>query len=262
VVAVSFVLAVDALGEGSVRGFAMPGPYSSPASVDDAQALARALGIRCDTIPIGPMYEAAVATVAGGLGPAPFGVTEENLQSRIRGMILMAIANRTGSLLLSTGNKSELAVGYCTLYGDLCGGLAVISDVYKTDVYRMSRWIRDERGLIPESSLRKAPSAELRPNQTDQDTLPPYEVLDPILRGHLEDELGVRDLAAQGHDAATARRVLQLVARNEFKRHQAPPGLRVSRKAFGQGRRIPIVGSGLEWIDAGGGGDRPPADSR
>jgi NAD+ synthetase len=177
---------------------------------------------------------------------------EENLQSRIRGLVLMAVANRSGSLLLSTGNKSELAVGYCTLYGDLCGGLAVISDVYKTDVYRICRWLQDTRGVIPEACFTKPPSAELRPDQTDQDSLPPYAVLDAILRGHLEHELGVRDLAALGHPEETVRRILRMVARNEFKRHQAPPGLRVSRKAFGQGRRIPIVGSGLDWVDAGG----------
>jgi NAD+ synthetase len=245
------VLAADALGTGAVRGFALPGPFSSKASLEDAYDLARRLGIRCDTLGIDPMYESAVRTMAAGLGPAPFGVTEESIQSRIRGLVLMAIANRTGSLLLSTGNKSELAVGYCTLYGDLCGGLAVISDVYKTDVYRIARWIRSSRDVIPESSLSKPPSAELRPNQTDQDTLPPYEVLDAILRAHLEDELGARDLVAQGHDEATVRRILHMVARNEFKRQQAPPGLRVSRKAFGQGRRIPIVASRLDWLDAG-----------
>jgi NAD+ synthetase len=167
-------------------------------------------------------------------------------------MILMAVANRTGSLLLSTGNKSEMAVGYCTLYGDLCGGLAVISDVFKTDVYRLARWIRRTRGIIPEASLTKPPSAELRPDQKDQDSLPPYEVLDAILREHLERELGARDLVAGGHDERTVRRVLHLVARNEFKRQQAPPGLRISRKAFGQGRRVPIVASGLDWISGGG----------
>jgi NAD+ synthetase len=246
------VLAVDALGAEAVRGFALPGPFSSPGSLRDATELARALGIRIDTMGIGRTYDDAVATVAEGLGPAPFGVTEENVQSRIRGLLLMAVANRTGSLLLSTGNKSELAVGYCTLYGDLCGGLAVISDVYKTDVYRLARWIKRTRGLIPDSSLDRPPSAELRPNQTDQDSLPPYDVLDAILREHLENELGARDLVLLGHDEATVRRVLGMVARNEFKRHQAPCGLRVSRKAFGQGRRVPIAASGLEWLAAAG----------
>jgi NAD+ synthetase len=251
--ALTAALAVEALGPGAVRGFALPGPYSSPGSLEDAYELARRLGIRCDTIGIDGTYDQARRAVASGLGPAPFGTTEENIQSRIRGLLLMAVANRCGSLLLSTGNKSELAVGYCTLYGDLCGGLAVISDVYKTDVYRIGRWLVATRGpVIPESSLTKPPSAELRPNQTDQDSLPPYEVLDAILREHLEHELGVRDLVALGHDESTVRRVLGMVARNEFKRHQAPPGLRVSRKAFGQGRRIPIVGSGLDWMDSPG----------
>jgi NAD+ synthase (glutamine-hydrolysing) len=246
------ILAVDALGAGAVAGYRLPGPYSSPGSLDDAAELAGRLGIRCDTIRIDPVYDAARAAATGALGPAPFGLVEENLQSRIRGLLLMAVANRTGSLLLSTGNKSEMAVGYCTLYGDLCGGLAVISDVYKTEVYRICRWLQETRGVIPEASLSKPPSAELRPNQTDQDSLPPYEVLDSILRGHLERELGVRDLVAQGHDEGTVRQVLRMVARNEFKRQQAPPGLRVSRKAFGQGRRVPIVGSGLDWVEDGG----------
>lgn len=252
--ALSAAIATDALGNDAVVGYALPGPYSSPHSQDDARDLARRLSIRCDTIDINLIYDAARTTIASGLGPAAFGVTEENIQSRIRGMILMAISNRTGSMLLSTGNKSELAVGYCTLYGDLCGGLALISDVFKTDVYRISRWLADTRGAIPESSLSKPPSAELRPNQTDQDSLPPYDVLDSILREHLEHEMGARDLVAFGHDETIVRRVLRLVAKNEFKRHQAPPGLRISRKAFGQGRRIPIVGSGLDWIDAP---DRP-----
>jgi NAD+ synthase (glutamine-hydrolysing) len=246
------ILAVEALGADSVSGFALPGPFSSQGSLDDAYELAKRLGIRCETVRIDPAYRAALEAITPAVGKAPFGLMEENLQSRIRGMLLMAVANRTSSLLLSTGNKSELAVGYCTLYGDLCGGLAVISDVYKTDVYRVCRWLGETRGVVPEASMTKPPSAELRPNQTDQDSLPPYETLDAILKGHLEEELGARDLVARGHDAATVRDVLRMVARNEFKRKQAPPGLRVSRKAFGQGRRIPIVGSALDWMDAPG----------
>jgi NAD+ synthetase len=246
--ALTLVLAVDALGAENVRGFALPSRFSSEGSRVDAFAAASACGVSCDEIQIDGVWTAAAGLVDGALGAAPFGLTEENLQSRARGMLLMAAANRTGSLLLTTGNKSELATGYGTLYGDLCGGFAPIADVYKTDVYRLARRIAATEGRIPWSSIEKPPSAELRPNQTDQDSLPPYDVLDGILRLHLEDDLGVRDIAARGFAEATVRRTLQLVARSEFKRRQAPPGLRVTRKAFGQGRRMPIAASGMEWL--------------
>ncbi len=246
------IIAADAFGASAVRGLAMPSRFSSEGSVADALELARRLGIRCDVVSIEPAFEALRAGLEPALGQAPFGVTEENLQSRIRGIMLMGVSNRTGSLLLSTGNKSEMAVGYCTLYGDMCGGLAVISDIYKTDVYRVSEWLAKTRGVVPLACLTKPPSAELRPNQTDQDSLPPYAVLDAILELHLEHECGVRDIVAKGFDEGTVRRVLRMVASNEFKRHQAPPGLRVSRKAFGQGRRMPIAASGLEWLDGEG----------
>jgi NAD+ synthase (glutamine-hydrolysing) len=246
--AVVLALAVEAVGEDRVRGFALPSRFSSEGSRKDAFESARRLGVRCDEIAIDPVWTAASAGLEAALGAAPFGLTEENLQSRARGMLLMGVANRTGSLLLTTGNKSELAVGYGTLYGDLCGGFAPISDVYKTDVYRLARRIAETDGTIPEASITKPPSAELRPNQTDQDSLPPYDVLDGVLRLHLEGDLGARDIAARGFDETTVRRVLRMVARAEFKRRQAPPGLRVTRKAFGQGRRMPIAASGMEWL--------------
>ena len=246
--ALTLVLAADALGPANVRGFALPSCFSSPGSLTDAFAAADLCGVSCVEAAIDPIWTAASTSVNAVLGEAPFGLTEENLQSRARGMFLMAVANRTGSLLLTTANKSESATGYGTLYGDLCGGFAPLLDVFKTDVYRLSRRIAETEGRIPLASIAKPPSAELRPNQTDQDSLPPYDVLDGVLRLHLEEELGVRDICAQGFPETVVRRVLQLVARSEFKRRQAPPGLRVTRKAFGQGRRIPIAASGLDWL--------------
>jgi NAD+ synthetase len=239
--ALTAALAAEALGPENVRGVSLPSPYSSAGSLEDARVLAANLGIRYDVIPI----EAAFATVKQQLAPVFAGlaedVTEENLQARLRGVILMALSNKFGSLLLTTGNKSELAVGYCTLYGDMCGGLAVIADVPKTMVYRLARWINREREIIPAASLTKPPSAELRPNQTDQDSLPPYEVLDAILEAYVVEGRSAEEIVAAGFEAATVRRVIRLIDLSEYKRRQAAPGLKVTSKAFGVGRRIPIA---------------------
>ncbi len=239
--ALTAALAAAALGPENVRGVSLPSPYSSAGSLEDARVLAANLGIRYDVIPI----EAAFATVKQQLAPVFAGlaedVTEENLQARLRGVILMALSNKLGSLLLTTGNKSELAVGYCTLYGDMCGGLAVIADVPKTMVYRLARWINREREIIPAASLTKPPSAELRPKQTDQDSLPPYEVLDAILEAYVVEGRSAEEIVAAGFEAATVRRVIRLIDLSEYKRRQAAPGLKVTSKAFGVGRRIPIA---------------------
>ncbi|MEY2742726.1 MAG: hypothetical protein RIS21_1094 [Planctomycetota bacterium] len=246
--AVVAALAVRALGADAVRGFALPSRFSSQGSIDDARDLATRLGIRFDVVGIEPGFEAATKTLDGVLGAAPFGVTEENLQSRLRGQFLMAVSNRTGSLLLSTGNKSELATGYGTLYGDLCGGLSPIADLWKTEVYALAAALNRRANVIPRSSIEKPPSAELRPGQTDQDSLPPYDVLDRILRNVVEHDRGAAELVAAGEDPATVRRLLGLLAKSEFKRRQAPTGLRVSRKAFGSGRNVPIAVSDLDWL--------------
>lgn len=240
-------LAVAALGAKHVRGVALPSEYSSEGSRTDAEALAENLGIQFDTIGIQTPFVAVKSQLSGVFAGRSEDTTEENIQARLRGVVLMALSNKFGTLLLTTGNKSELAVGYCTLYGDMCGGLAVISDLPKTTVYRLARWINDDavkrlgHPLIPEASLVKAPSAELRPNQTDQDSLPPYEVLDAILEGYVVRCEGVEQLIAQGHDAATVRRIIRLIDQTEYKRRQAAPGLKVTTKAFGVGRRLPIA---------------------
>jgi NAD+ synthase (glutamine-hydrolysing) len=239
--ALTAVLAVDALGKENVRGVSLPSQYSSQGSLEDARILAERLGIRYDVIPIQPEFEAVkqqLQTVFAGLKED---TTEENIQARLRGVTLMALSNKFGSLLLTTGNKSELAVGYCTLYGDMCGGLAVISDVPKTMVYRLSRWINREREIIPESSITKPPSAELRPNQTDQDSLPPYDVLDAILDAYVVQGKTLSEIVAAGYDELMVKRVIRLIDFNEYKRRQAAPGLKVTSKAFGVGRRIPIA---------------------
>jgi len=237
-------LAVDALGAANVTGLALPSRYSSEGSVADARVLAEALGIRLEVVPIEPVFAAVKATLAPLFAGRAEDVTEENLQARIRGMVLMAFSNKLGPLVLTTGNKSELAVGYCTLYGDMCGGLAPISDLPKMRVYALSRHLnrRAGRALIPESTLSKPPSAELRPGQTDQDSLPPYDLLDRVLEGLVEKNLAPPAVARE------ARAPEQLVAgiarqidRAEYKRQQAAPGLKVSTKAFGSGRRIPIA---------------------
>ena len=239
--ALTAALAVAALGPEQVHGVALPSRYSSPGSLADAEALARNLGIRYDVIPIERGFEALKTELAPLFAGRPEDVTEENIQARLRGVILMALSNKFGSLLLTTGNKSELAVGYCTLYGDMCGGLAVINDVPKTMVYRLARWINRERELIPENSITKPPSAELRPDQKDQDSLPPYEVLDAILEAYVVECRSVEEILAAGFDEAHVRRVVRLIDLSEYKRRQAAPGLKVTSKAFGVGRRIPIA---------------------
>ncbi len=239
--AVVAAIAVDALGAGNVFGVSMPGPYSSRGSIDDALALARNLGIKCLEIPIAKTFESFKNQFREVFAGLPEDTTEENMQSRLRGMILMSLSNKFGHLLLTTGNKSELAVGYCTIYGDMAGGLAAISDVPKTMLYRLARWINRKREIIPHSTVEKPPSAELKPNQIDQDTLPPYEILDEILRLYVEENLSARDIVAHGFDEKTVRWVQRRVDLNEYKRAQAAPGLRVTSRAFGLGRRMPIV---------------------
>ena len=241
--ALTAAIAVDALGADNVLGVLMPSPYSSQGSLDDARALAANLGIETITLPIEPLMRTFDGVLRGALGSDPPGVAAENIQARIRGNLLMALSNTRGALLLTTGNKSELSVGYCTLYGDMSGGLAVIADVPKTMVYRVSRWRNDSAGRpqIPESTLTKAPSAELRPNQTDQDSLPPYDVLDGILQRHVEQHQPADAIVAAGFDAETVARVLRLVRLAEFKRKQAAPGLKVTDRAFGTGWRMPIA---------------------
>jgi NAD+ synthase/NAD+ synthase (glutamine-hydrolysing) len=237
------VIAVDALGAENVTGVGMPGPFSSEGSVSDARALAQNLGIRFEITPIRPAYGEFLKILDPLFAGAPRDVTEENLQARLRGVTLMALSNKWGTLVLTTGNKSELAVGYCTLYGDMCGGLAVISDVPKTLVYALSR-VANQRhaGAIPESVFTKAPSAELRPDQKDSDSLPPYEVLDQILRAYVEDSQAPRQIAADlGLPPAVVADIINKVDRNEYKRQQAAPGLKVTTKAFGIGRRFPIA---------------------
>jgi len=239
--ALTAAIAAEALGAENVLGVMMPSPYSSRGSIDDAVALARNLGIRTETLPIEPAMRAMEETLASAFGGAPRDVTEENIQARIRGNLLMALSNKRGALLLSTGNKSELSVGYCTLYGDMSGGLSVIADVPKTMVYRVARWVNRSREIIPQPTLTKAPSAELRPNQTDQDSLPPYEVLDDILQRHIEHHQPADEIIAAGFEPETVMRVLRLVRTAEFKRKQAAPGLKVTDRAFGTGWRMPIA---------------------
>ncbi len=241
--ALTAVVAVRALGPDNVLGVLMPSPYSSRGSIDDSLALARNLGLRTMTLPIEPIMSAFAWTLEAPFRGLPADVTEENIQSRIRGNLLMALSNKFGSMLLTTGNKSELAVGYCTIYGDMSGGLAVISDAPKTLVHAMARWLNasSPAPVIPEAVLTKPPSAELRPNQTDQDSLPPYDVLDAILALHIEGRRSLEEIVAEGFDEPTARRVLRMVATAEFKRRQAPPGLRITRRAFGTGWRMPLA---------------------
>jgi len=247
--AVTAVIAADALGAENVTGVSMPSPYSSRGSIDDARALARNLGIKFLEIPIAETFKVFKAQFKEIFKGLPENETEENMQPRLRAMTLMALSNKFGHLVLSTGNKSELAVGYCTLYGDMAGGLAVISDVPKTIVYELARWINSEytsRGgrqseIIPSSTIDKPPSAELKPNQKDQDTLPPYEILDQILQLYVEENLSARDIIARGFDEKIVRWVQRRVDLNEYKREQAAPGLKVTSRAFGIGRKMPIA---------------------
>jgi NAD+ synthase (glutamine-hydrolysing) len=235
------VIAAEAFGPANVIGVSLPSSISSQHSRDDARILAANLGIRFETIAIAD----AVAAAETALGPVFAGrardVTEENIQARVRGVLMMALSNKFGALLLTTGNKSEMAVGYCTLYGDMCGGLAVISDVFKMQVYALSRWINRDREIIPVNTIDKPPSAELRPGQVDQDSLPPYDQLDAILKGYVEEGLSRRDLVAQGFPEAVVNDIARKVDLNEYKRKQAAPGLKITPLAFGVGRRIPIV---------------------
>jgi NAD+ synthetase len=239
--AVTAVIGAAALGAENVLGVTMPTRYSSEGSVGDSLQLAAALGIRCLTIPIEKSFTALKEQMAPFFEGKPEDVTEENMQPRLRGMTLMALSNKFGHLLLTTGNKSELAVGYCTLYGDMCGGLAVISDVPKMMIYQLARWLNRDREIIPAATIEKPPSAELRPDQRDQDTLPPYEILDPILELLIEDHLSPDEIIARGFDAQTVRWVVKRVAQNEYKRAQAVPGLKVTSKAFGVGRKMPVA---------------------
>jgi len=234
-------LAAEALGPDNVLGVTMPSPFSSKGSVDDSAALAKALGIRFENIPLTPLYEQSLASLKPSFaGKAP-DLTEENLQARLRGLILMALSNKFNRLVLSTGNKSELSMGYCTLYGDMCGGLAVISDLLKTQVYELARHANRNGVVIPEAVFTKAPSAELRPDQKDQDSLPPYKTLDGILRRHLERNKTAAEITSEGFDAETVRWVLKTLDLSEYKRRQMAPGIKVTPKAFGVGRRIPIA---------------------
>lgn len=251
--ALTAAIAATALGRDHVLGVLMPSPYSSRGSVEDARTLAARLGLRTVEIPIGGLMKSYDAALREAFAGRPADVTEENVQARIRGNVLMSLANKFGALLLTTGNKSELAVGYCTLYGDMSGGLAVIADVPKTVVYRVARWLNRDEEVIPTATLTKVPSAELRPNQTDQDTLPSYDVLDRILERHIEDHASADQLLAEGFDEETVRHVLRLVRLAEFKRKQAAPGLKVTDRAFGSGWRMPIARADWECARQGQG---------
>jgi len=239
--AVTAAIAADALGAENVTGVSMPSPYSSRGSIDDAHAMARNLGIKFLEVPITDAFAVFKSQFKEIFKGQPENETEENMQPRLRAMTLMALSNKFGYLVLSTGNKSELAVGYCTIYGDMAGGLAVISDVPKTMVYELASWINRAREIIPRSTIDKAPSAELKPNQKDQDTLPPYEILDQILELYVEENLSARDIIARGFDEKTVRWLQRRVDLNEYKREQAAPGIKVTSRAFGLGRKMPIA---------------------
>jgi NAD+ synthetase len=239
--AVTAVLACRAVGPENVHGVLMPSPFTSSSSIEDAKRLAANLGIRTTTIPISSIYEQYLRELEEGLDGLPSDTTEENIQARIRGNILMALSNRFGHLVLSTGNKSELATGYCTLYGDMSGGLAVISDLYKGEVYDIARYLNTEMEVIPENIITKAPSAELKPDQKDSDFLPPYDLLDPILEAYLEEKKTLPQIVEMGYPQDIVRKILKMVQTSEYKRQQAAPGIKVSWKAFGLGRRYPIA---------------------
>lgn len=239
--ALTATIAVDALGPGGVRGVAMPTRFSSDHSVEDARVLADNLGIRFDLIPIDDVFAAQLDALAPIFEGTAFGVAEENLQARARGAILMAISNKFGSMVVATGNKSEMAAGYATLYGDMVGGYAVLKDVFKTLVYDLARWRNKDGEVIPQSSIDKAPSAELRPDQRDSDSLPPYEELDAILERYVEKDMSIDSIVADGYDRALVTGVARMVDRNEYKRRQAAPGVKITTKAFGKDRRLPIT---------------------
>lgn len=240
--ALTAVIAVDAIGKENVIGVGMPGPYSSEGSIGDARELAKNLGIRFEVLKISGIFEDYKSTLRDVFKGYAEDVTEENIQSRIRGSLLMALSNKFGALVLSTGNKSEMGVGYCTLYGDMAGGLAVINDVPKTLVYRLSHYANSRKPVIPQASLDKPPSAELRPDQKDTDSLPPYEVLDAILEDYVEDSRSAEEISrSHSFDLTLVKDVIRMVERNEYKRQQAAPGIKISPKAFGYGRRFPIA---------------------
>jgi NAD+ synthase (glutamine-hydrolysing) len=234
-------IACDAIGADRVRAVMMPFRYTSNMSQEDAAKQAAMLGVGYDVIPIDPMYEATVAQLAPVLGDREPDATEENIQARCRGLLLMAISNKTGRMLLTTGNKSEMAVGYATLYGDMAGGFAPIKDCSKTLVYRLARYRNSQGEAIPERVITREPSAELKPDQKDSDSLPNYDVLDPILAAFIEEDLSVAEITARGFERDTVVRVLEMVKRNEYKRRQAPPGVRISSRAFGRDWRYPIT---------------------
>jgi NAD+ synthase (glutamine-hydrolysing) len=239
--ALTLAIAVDALGAARVQAVMMPSRYTSAMSLEDAEAQARGLGVKYSVIPIEGMFAATLAALQQEFTGTQPDTTEENIQARCRGVLLMAISNKTGRMLLTTGNKSEMAVGYATLYGDMAGGFAPIKDCSKTLVYRLARHRNALGAVIPQRVLTRPPSAELRTDQKDTDSLPPYEVLDPILEAFIEEDLPVDEIAARGFDRATVIRVLEMVQRNEYKRRQAPPGVRVSGRAFGRDWRYPIT---------------------
>lgn len=239
--ALTLAIAVDALGADRVRAVMMPSPYTAQMSLDDSREMVRLLGVRYDEIPIMPAMEVFQGLLSSQFEGLPADATEENLQSRIRGVLLMALSNKTGSIVLTTGNKSEMATGYATLYGDMAGGFAVLKDLYKTFVYRLSRW-RNSRGVvIPENIITRPPSAELKPDQVDQDSLPPYDVLDAIIEAYMERDESPREIIERGYAEADVRRTVGLLKRNEYKRRQAPVGIRVTRRAFGRDWRYPIT---------------------
>ncbi|HQU88296.1 MAG TPA: NAD+ synthase [Denitromonas sp.] len=239
--ALTLAVAVDALGADKVRAVMMPSPYTAQMSLDDAAEMARILGVRYDVLPIEPAMQVFAGMLEAQFAGLAEDTTEENLQSRIRGMLLMALSNKTGSIVLTTGNKSEMATGYATLYGDMAGGFAVLKDVYKTLVYRLSVWRNARSAIIPENIITRPPSAELKPDQVDQDSLPPYAVLDAIIEAYMERDESPREIVAQGYDEAVVRRTVGMLKRNEYKRRQSPVGIRLTRRAFGKDWRFPIT---------------------
>jgi len=247
--ALTLAIACDALGAARVHALMMPSQYTARMSLDDAAEMARRMGVRYDTIPIGPAFDAFRASLAPLFAGRPEDLAEENLQARVRGTLLMALSNKFGSIVLTTGNKSEMAVGYATLYGDMAGGFAVIKDLSKTLVWRLARYRNTVSGVIPENIITRAPSAELRANQTDQDSLPPYDVLDGIMEAYMEQNRSPQEIVAQGHAPADVRRVVDLIRRSEYKRRQAPPGVRITLRGFGKDWRYPITS---RYRDSGG----------
>jgi NAD+ synthase len=257
--ALAAAIAVDALGAARVRGVMLPSPYTSPESAEDAKSSARLLGCRLDCIPIAEAMRVFDAALVPLLGDSLHGVPQENIQSRCRGLILMALSNATGAMVLSTGNKSEMSVGYATLYGDMCGGFAVLKDVYKTEIYKIARWRNAHKPVgalgangvvIPERTLTKAPTAELRPGQTDQDSLPPYDILDGILECLIEQDMGMNAITAKGYDPATVAKIWTLLDKAEYKRRQAPPGVKITRRNLSRDRRYPITNKYRERVSS------------